>query len=149
MVATGTDHLLTGHHMPKLKQALPKYIQIADQIRARIASGELAPGDEVRSERQVAADYGVSRPTATKALDLLRREGHLEGRQGAGTFVTNPRRFHRRASDRYMRSSETGRIYPPNERARILLAEQVPAPEHIASALELGGDAQVVRRVRL
>jgi GntR family transcriptional regulator len=135
--------------MPKLKHVPPKYIQIADHLRTRIVGGELQPGDEVPSERQVAADWNVSRPTATKALDVLRREGHVEGRQGAGTFVSEPSRFHRRANDRYVRSAETGRVYPPNERAQILVAERVQAPDHIAKALGLPDDAPVVRRVRL
>src|SRR5262245_38136319 len=135
--------------MPKLKHVPPKYIQIADHLRSRIVGGELQAGDEVPSERQVAADWIVSRPTATKALDVLRREGHVEGRQGAGTFVSEPSRFHRRASDRYVRSAETGLVYPPNERAQILVAESVLAPDHVAKALGLPGDAAVVHRVRL
>ena len=135
--------------MPKLKHVPPKYIQIADHLRARILAGEFLPGDEVPSERQVAADWNVSRPTATKALDVLRHEGHVEGRQGAGTFVSEPGRFHRRANDRYLRSAETGRVYPPNERAEILVAERVQAPDQVAKALGLPDDAPVVRRVRL
>src|SRR4030095_15297859 len=94
--------------MPKLKHVPPKYIQIADHLRTRIVGGELRPGDEVPSERQVAADWQVSRPTATKALDVLRREGHVEGRQGAGTFVSEPRRFHRRGKDREVRGRRPG-----------------------------------------
>jgi GntR family transcriptional regulator len=135
--------------MPKLKRVPPIYVQIADHVRDRIARGELRPGDEVPSERQVAADWEVSRPTATKALDILRREGLVLGRQGAGTFVTDPPSLRRQASDRYMRSVEMGRIYLPNERARILSAELVGAPPDVAMALGVSEGSQVIRRRRL
>lgn len=135
--------------MPEFQQAPPKYIQIADYYRERILKGELGPGDEVPSERQVAADWDVSRPTATKALDVLRREGYAAGRQGSGTYVTMPSRLHRQASDRYRRSAETGRIYPGNERARILAAELAEAPADVVDALGLQAGDQVIRRLRL
>ncbi|HET6953515.1 MAG TPA: GntR family transcriptional regulator [Acidimicrobiales bacterium] len=135
--------------MPEFRQAAPKYVQMADHLRDRILRGDLRPGDEVPSERQLAADWGVSRPTATKALDLLRREGHLDGRRGAGTFVTFPPRIHRQASERYRRSIETGRIYPRGEKARILAAGCVPAPAEIALALGVPEGAEVVHRRRL
>jgi DNA-binding GntR family transcriptional regulator len=135
--------------MPEIKQAPPKYMQIADYIRDRITRGELQPGDEVPSERQLAAEWKVARPTVTKALDVLRREGHLGSRQGAGTYVLGPSRFHRGANMAYVRSAETGRIYPAGQRAEILLAEQVVAPQHVALALELEPNAGVVRRQRV
>jgi GntR family transcriptional regulator len=135
--------------MPEFQQAPPKYIQIADYYRARIVEGELRPGDEVPSERAVADEWDVSRPTATKALDVLRREGLVAGRQGSGTYVTEPSRFHRQASDRYRRSAETGRIYPGNERARILAAELVAAPPEVIEALGLRAGDQAIRRQRL
>jgi DNA-binding GntR family transcriptional regulator len=135
--------------MPRFKQAPPKYVQMADYVRDRIRRGELRPGDEVPSERQLAAEWGVARPTATKALDVLRREGLLAGRRGAGTFVTEPRKLRRQAEDRYLRSRETGRIYLSNERAQILRAELVDAPEHVARLLGVLEGATVVRRERL
>jgi len=135
--------------MPEFRPAAPKYVQMADHLRDRILRGDLHPGDEVPSERQLATDWGVSRPTATKALDVLRHEGHLTGRQGAGTFVAFLPRIHRQASERYRRSIETGRIYPPGERARILEAGCVPAPPEIAHVLGLPAEAEVVRRRRL
>lgn len=135
--------------MPKLKRVPPIYRQIADQLRERIERGELRPGDEIPSERQVAAEWKVSRPTATKALDVLRSEGLVVGRQGSGTYVTEPPSLRRQASDRYLRTAETGRIYLPNERARILSAELVAAPDRVAAALGLTEGAQVVRRQRL
>jgi GntR family transcriptional regulator len=141
--------LTTEDPMPELKRVPPIYVQIADHLRDRITRGDLQPGAEVPSERQLAAEWKVSRPTATKALDILRREGHVVGRQGAGTYVTDPPSIRRQASDRYQRSVETGRIYLPNERARILSADLVGAPTDVAAALGVPEGSPVIRRRRL
>lgn len=66
---------------------LPRFLQIARDLRDLITSGELKPGDEVPSERQVAVRWQVARPTAARALQVLRAEGWTEPRRGAGTFV--------------------------------------------------------------
>jgi GntR family transcriptional regulator len=135
--------------MPEFKHAPPKYVQIADHIREQILSGDLRVGDEVPSERKLAMEWKVARPTATKALEVLRREGYVSGRPGVGSYVIDPARFHRQASERYRRSYETGHIYLPNERAEILAAEVVEAPAHVAEVLELEQSAPVVQRQRL
>jgi GntR family transcriptional regulator len=125
----------------------PKYVQIADEIRHEIVSGKRELGSEIPSERQLAAHWNVARPTATKALDILRREGIVTGRQGAGTFVTGSA-FNRRAAERYNRSSETGRIYAANERAEILSAEMAEPPEYVAEGLGLDVGELALKRVR-
>jgi DNA-binding LacI/PurR family transcriptional regulator len=56
-------------------------------LRARLESGEFAPGARLPTEIQLAHDADVSRPTVAKALEQLRREGWVERRQGSGTFV--------------------------------------------------------------
>jgi GntR family transcriptional regulator len=62
-------------------------MQIARFIRDQVICGELKPGDEVPSEREIAEVWEVSRPTATRALAALRAEGLVESRRGSGTFV--------------------------------------------------------------
>lgn len=135
--------------MPEIQRALPKYLQIANHIRDEILRGDLGPGDEVPSERQIAEDWDVARPTAARALEALRQQGFVESRQGSGTYVRHQIQPHRLARERYSRARETGRIYPPNERARIVAAEQVEAPAHVATALGLEPGAQAVRRQRV
>ncbi|MCX5385785.1 TetR/AcrR family transcriptional regulator C-terminal domain-containing protein [Streptomyces sp. NBC_00083] len=63
------------------------YLSIADGIRRRIASGELAPGDRVPSTRAIVRDTGVAMATATKALAVLAREGLVRAVPGVGTVV--------------------------------------------------------------
>lgn len=63
---------------------------VADRIEALIAARNLNPGDRIPSERQLAADLGVSRPTLREAIQQLASRGLLVSRHGGGTFVTAP-----------------------------------------------------------
>ncbi|MEU3453588.1 TetR/AcrR family transcriptional regulator C-terminal domain-containing protein [Micromonospora sp. NPDC006766] len=69
----------------------PPYRRIAGEIRRRIAVGELRPGDPVPSARQLTREHGVAIATATKVLALLRDEGLVLTRSGAGTVVAPSR----------------------------------------------------------
>jgi AcrR family transcriptional regulator len=66
---------------------VPPYRRIADEVRNRIAAGELRPGDRVPSARQLTRDWGVAIATATKALAVLRDEGLTVPTPGVGTVV--------------------------------------------------------------
>jgi DNA-binding LacI/PurR family transcriptional regulator len=66
---------------------LPRYYQIYSALLTRIKTGELAAGDALPSERQIAEDYGVARLTVVKALDLLARDNLINKQHGRGTFV--------------------------------------------------------------
>lgn len=64
-----------------------RYHQIADELRARVAAGEYAAGRLMPSESEMSAEFGVSRVTVRKALELLRDDGLVDARQGFGWFV--------------------------------------------------------------
>ncbi|WP_345040611.1 TetR/AcrR family transcriptional regulator C-terminal domain-containing protein [Streptomyces sannanensis] len=68
----------------------PPYLRIASDIRRRIASGELAPGDLVPSTRRITQEWGVAMATATKALAALKKEGLVRAVPGVGTVVGDP-----------------------------------------------------------
>lgn len=63
------------------------YLRIAAEIRDRITRGDLRPGDRVPSTRQITQKWGVAMATATKVIAVLRDEGVVEARPGAGTVV--------------------------------------------------------------
>ena len=65
--------------------------QIAGQIRDKIKSGELAAGDRVPSTREIMRRWGVAMATASKVLSILKEEGLVRTRQGAGTVVARTR----------------------------------------------------------
>ncbi len=61
--------------------------QISEMIAQRIASGELAPGQQLPTERQLAQTFGVSIPVIREAAETLVRRNLIHRRQGKGTFV--------------------------------------------------------------
>lgn len=63
------------------------YIQIADQIMQHVRGGKLPPGSKLPSERDLAQQMGVSRPSVREALIALELLGVVEIRIGQGTFV--------------------------------------------------------------
>jgi DNA-binding FadR family transcriptional regulator len=66
------------------------YLQIADQIRGLIDSGEVARGARLPAERNLAKQLKVSRPSLREALIALEIEGLLDVRVGSGIYVTQP-----------------------------------------------------------
>lgn len=70
---------------------VPRYYQLVEFIRARIRSGEWAPGMPIPSERELCERHGISRMTARQSISVLVNEGLLYREQGKGTFVGVPR----------------------------------------------------------
>ena len=64
------------------------YRQIADSIAAEIESGRYKPGDRLPTERDLAVQFGVSRPTLREALIALEILGMIEAKHGHGILVT-------------------------------------------------------------
>jgi GntR family transcriptional regulator len=65
----------------------PIYAQLDRSIRAAIATGELEPGAQLPTVRQLAVDLAVNANTVAKVYAQLERDGMLETRRGVGTFV--------------------------------------------------------------
>lgn len=66
---------------------MPTYREIADDIAARITSGEWPPGGQLPSTNDFAAQYDVSEATAYRALSLLIDRGVIRGEPGRARFV--------------------------------------------------------------
>lgn len=67
---------------------VPKWRQLADLIKDRIAAGEYQPRQPIPSEHQFVQETGLSRSTVQKALRALRDEGVIYAVHGLGTFVS-------------------------------------------------------------
>ncbi|PWU43458.1 GntR family transcriptional regulator [Micromonospora globispora] len=67
----------------------PFYERIANDIRTKIKSGELKPGDKLPSISELCRQYGVSTQVIRSAMLTLRAEGLVEGHQGRGVYVRN------------------------------------------------------------
>ncbi|MCA3227336.1 MAG: GntR family transcriptional regulator [Burkholderiales bacterium] len=70
-----------------VKSSQPLYLQLQRALRRAIAEGWIGPDDALPSERQLAADLGISRITVRKAMDSLSGEGLLVSRRGSGNFI--------------------------------------------------------------
>ena len=64
-----------------------RWMTIAAELRADILAGRVAPGERLPNERTLAGRFDVNRHTLRQAVQALVREGHLNVRQGCGTFV--------------------------------------------------------------
>ncbi|WP_240506194.1 GntR family transcriptional regulator [Thermoactinospora rubra] len=79
----------------------PAYLRIADHLREQIVTGGLPPGTRLPSQRDLAAEHGVSQIVIRAALTLLRTEGLIESRHGSGTYVRQRPSVRRISMDRY------------------------------------------------
>jgi GntR family transcriptional regulator len=106
---------MTNHSWIVISQADPRplYLQVMEQVRRRVAVGDLPAGTELPSIRQLASELQVSVITIKRAYLELEREGVITTRQGKGSVV----------ADR------------PDLRATIHVRE---LESHLASAADLG-----------
>src|SRR5215475_1084005 len=78
----------------------PIYRQLLEQVRRLVASGRLAPGDELPSVRELAVEHAVNPMTISKAYALLEAEGLLERNRGKPMTVASQPRARPSASRR-------------------------------------------------
>ena len=72
---------------------MPRYAQLADVFRQRIARNVWPPGTKLPTLEALMGEFGVARVTVRQAMELLAREGLVSPERGRGTFVTaSPRR---------------------------------------------------------
>lgn len=123
----------------------PAYKRIQNAIRQGIESGRLKPGDVVDSERELAKAHGVSLMTARHALADLAREGVVERRHGAGTFVAPPKIHFNKLLSYTEQMSSLGLAI----RSRIVSTGIVNREQEIAAKLGLTPTGRLVRIERV
>src|SRR5882724_199673 len=124
---------------------MPAYKKIQNVIRKRIEGGHLKIGDAVDSERELARIHNVSLMTARHALAGLEREGVVERRRGAGTFVAAPK-IHFNKLMSYTEHMSSRGLAP---RSRILVAKVVEGEHEVVARLGLPTGSRLVKIERL
>lgn len=124
------------------RRATPRYVRIAEALRARIRAARGAEGQRLPSEHALCSQFGVSRMTVRQALDALRQEGLLSRHVGRGTFTTAlpaERRLRVIGSVEDMLALGDETWFKPLDKG------VAPAPADVARALKLRAGAPVLR----
>lgn len=126
----------------------PLYLQIADDLGARIESGDLAPHAPLPTERELAERWDVARMTVRHALDLLERHGSIYRRHGRGSFVSEPKLV--QDTGRLLGFFEQTLVQGALPSSQVLHARKIQAGRSLAASLGIGvGDfAHEVVRLR-
>jgi len=124
----------------------PAYQRIQAVVREQIDSGQLKVGDSVSSERELAKVHQVSLMTARHALAELEREGVVERRRGAGTFVAPPRIHFNKLMSYTEQMASRGLA----SSSRVVFSKIVEGESEIAARLRLPESSQLtkIERVR-
>jgi GntR family transcriptional regulator len=72
-----------------VRSRVPRYHQIAQSLRERMADGRLQPGARMDNQRRLAQEFGVTLMTLRQALEVPERDGLIARRHGLGTFVAS------------------------------------------------------------
>jgi GntR family transcriptional regulator len=109
------------------KDGVPIYRQIVNQVKYLVASGRLAPGEELPAIRALAEELVINPNTVARAYMELEHAGLVTKRHGSGTFVSDNGSPLRRAA----------RLEILGQRADALLAEATHLGVGLAEVLEL------------
>jgi DNA-binding GntR family transcriptional regulator len=122
----------------------PAYLHIANAMAEQIGSGVYRSGDQLPTEPQLRAQFGVSPVTVRRAINLLLDRGLVTTTQGKGTFVRSPD-----LGEAVFRLQEITDMWTDDESVdvRLLEARIVPADGRVAQMLRLKpGDPLVYMR---
>jgi len=116
--------------------------------RLRELVRSLDAGTRIPSERELAAEWGVARMTARKAIETLTAEGWLDRRHGSGTYVAHPPDARTRGLTSFTRAMRQRGLRPSTE---VLDFRHSPADAATAERLQIapGDDVVAFTRLRL
>lgn len=133
-------------HASLFRLHVPRYLQLADLFRQRIAKGHWVLGEKLPSLFELVEEFDVARVTVRQAIEVLRREGLVDPVQGRGTFVTG-----KQAPNRWLHVSATlmdlGQIYRGTTPQLLNIAEGNTSPRVTEKDGPLAAEYFFMRRV--
>jgi GntR family transcriptional regulator len=79
--------LILTHFELDFRSGAPIYVQIVDQVRRWIVQGQLKPGDQLPTVRQLALELRVNLNTVARAYRILDEAGIISTQRGRGTYI--------------------------------------------------------------
>ncbi|MGW7636119.1 GntR family transcriptional regulator [Streptomyces decoyicus] len=132
------------------KKDPPVYAEIAAHYRRLIADGELTPGDDMPSMKDVCKKFGVTITTANRAFRILKDEKLTLAKPGVGTVVAERPTVAATAAARLGRLARTGKAYAPKEKSiKHTAALRSCADPEIAEQLDIEPHDEIVLRTRV
>jgi GntR family transcriptional regulator len=139
----------TLEYVAQVAREAPLHVRIRESLRQQVLTGHYKPGDRIPSEEDLAKDWQVNRLTARRSISDLVNEGLLQRRPGIGTFVIGRRLL--RDISALVSFWQSTRDLGMKPSAKLIGAEEIPAPMDIAEPLEIaeGDPVYRIRRQRL
>lgn len=122
----------------------PVYLQIFEDIKKKINSAELKPGDLILPETALCKEYGASRATVRKGLAILTNEGYIYSIPGKGSFVKTPQ--HNKYTVYY---DEMTNSINSVDKTKLLEVNIILPDEHLANNLQISRNKSVILIRRL
>jgi GntR family transcriptional regulator, phosphonate transport system regulatory protein len=118
-----------------MKEIIPIYAQIADQLRENIHQGVYEIGEQLPTETKLAEQFAVNRHTIRQAIALLKNEGFLRVDRGRGTFIAA--KTIRYAIGQRVRYNQTLKAQGLQTRFQLLRVLELVADHAISKGLEI------------
>ena len=122
----------------------PVYIKIVEDIKKKVNSAELKPGDTVPPETALCKEYDVSRMTVRKGLAILASEGYIFSVPGKGSYVKKPE-----VNKYTLQYDEMNNLINSVDKARLLEVTIIKPDEKLADELQTTRNKHVIMIRRL
>lgn len=125
-------------------RSIPLYYQLGRLLRMKMEAGTVSSNGRLPTEATLCREFGVSRTTIRQALSLLKNQGLLWSRRGAGTFVSG-----RIVRHPIVRASGDPLHHGLGTRVQVLSLDIVRAPAYVTDFLKLLPDLDILRVIRV
>jgi DNA-binding GntR family transcriptional regulator len=135
-----------SHGATELDRPVPLYMQVVRQLRARIASGELAEGDRIPSQREMMQYWRISMQTASKVIGALKTEGLAIPSVGRDTIVAPGAAARIAAAAQGTPRTSAAPARSPDSNVISVTAGKTAATADVAAILGIGAGRHALRR---